>query len=170
MAGSDHTQLRLAEEEFENPIPSDLRIFWSLTDGQSQNLNSPGVYQGDFRFLSIKHSMELRDEMQQFQDETNEKDFAEIYTGEGVQPGFWRAGWIPFAHAHDGSLLCVDLEPLTGGTVGQVIGVYIQSERHLLAASFGEWLAALVTDLEGGKYRVDENGHLWEQDRGFAKD
>jgi cell wall assembly regulator SMI1 len=74
----------------------------------------------------------------------------------------FRAGWVPFMDA-DGDKLVLDLDPAPGGTVGQVFRWCNTGSTRLevMAASFGEWLAALAEALVKRRFGLDEYGGIW---------
>ena len=74
-----------------------------------------------------------------------------------LQPGWWRAGWIPFAEDSGGNALCVDMDPGPGGVIGQVIAWERQTGPEPLSCpSFYWWLRTYRDDLYAGKYHVDD--------------
>ncbi len=69
----------------------------------------------------------------------------------GVAARWWCAGWVPFASDAVGNLLCIDLAPVTGGALGQVVEFLLdQGRRRLVAGSLPEWLERAAASLERG--------------------
>jgi cell wall assembly regulator SMI1 len=84
-------------------------------------------------------------------------------TGTKVAPVYWCKQWLPVAESRFGTLILLDLAPLPGGMVGQVLQLEQQdSEGPFLTqwSSFAEWLDAYRADLDAGKYEVDEFGNI----------
>ena len=64
---------------------------------------------------------------------------------------WWHPLWIPVTHDGCGNYECVDLAPVSGGRVGQVITMWHDMPtRELLAGGFREWFQEQVTALERG--------------------
>lgn len=77
-----------------------------------------------------------------------------------VQAVWWDDLWLPFAADGAGNDLCVDLHPADGGHTGQVVEyVHDFPERTVIAVSYHQWLANIVTDLESGHYVVGPLGY-----------
>lgn len=73
-----------------------------------------------------------------------------------IKKNWWNVRWIPVAHNGGGDYYCVDLDPAKGGSVGQVIKFdHETGPSHVVAATFGSWLASYATDLESGKFTFD---------------
>jgi cell wall assembly regulator SMI1 len=73
-----------------------------------------------------------------------------------IQPVRWSECWIPIASEGSGDYLCIDMCPVPGGDIGQVI--YVDQDVgpvKVLAKGFGEFLTAFADDLENGKFRID---------------
>lgn len=76
----------------------------------------------------------------------------------GISDAWWDDGWVPVAGNGGGDFICVDLKPTTGGTAGQVICAWHDSEeRQLLASSWANYLDSLADELDGGQLKYDED-------------
>lgn len=66
-----------------------------------------------------------------------------------VQVDFsWRAGWVPFLKRNK-EPVCIDLEPATGGNIGQIIEVDREGGKcSVLAPSLEDYLKSIVVELE----------------------
>jgi cell wall assembly regulator SMI1 len=73
-----------------------------------------------------------------------------------VSPVFWKGAWIPFASNGAGDLLCIDLGPEPGGTVGQIVR-YLRdpSPRECVAHSLADLLQDFASALAADKYIFD---------------
>lgn len=68
---------------------------------------------------------------------------------------WWSEKWVPFAYNGAGDLQCVDLDPPSGGVVGQVVTYHHDRDlRERGADSLTHWLETLASDLEAAKYVV----------------
>lgn len=78
---------------------------------------------------------------------------AAIRTVGPVLATWWSDGWIPIADCGMGDVICHDMNPAPGGTVGQLI-LYEHdfAERKVLAPALADWISACADDLESGKY------------------
>jgi cell wall assembly regulator SMI1 len=79
---------------------------------------------------------------------------------------WWSEKWIPLMDDSNGDYLCLDMDPLPGGLVGQFISFESDlGPQSVLGNSFREWLSNFADDLETGKYGIgDEGGILMKKD------
>ncbi|GJM32146.1 MAG: cell wall assembly protein [Saprospiraceae bacterium] len=74
-----------------------------------------------------------------------------------VKPDWWNPLWIPFTYDGGGNHYCIDLDPTSDGTRGQVITLWEEGEeRMVLADSFSAWWDEYVGELEAGEYVYSE--------------
>jgi cell wall assembly regulator SMI1 len=70
-----------------------------------------------------------------------------------IKQDWWNKKWIPITDNFEGDHICVDMDPLDGGTVGQIIDWWHERGAcELLAPGMGEWLAMIAKDLEEGSF------------------
>jgi cell wall assembly regulator SMI1 len=82
----------------------------------------------------------------------------------GIRREWWDTGWLPIAEDGGGDYFCLDLAPGKGGTAGQVIVFFHDSEeRPRIAKSFAAWLEKLAKGVASGKYALDEEGGIVER-------
>jgi cell wall assembly regulator SMI1 len=75
----------------------------------------------------------------------------------GVRAHWWHVAWIPFASNGGGDHLCLDLDPATGGTKGQVICVMHDAPRRTVhSRSFVQWLQGRADAISAGKLPESE--------------
>ena len=80
---------------------------------------------------------------------------------DGITSDWWSDGWIPVAGNGGGDFICVDMKPDKGGTIGQVICAWHDSEeRQLLASSWSSYLNSLADEMESGKLTYTEDEGL----------
>ena len=74
---------------------------------------------------------------------------------------WWREGWIPFTDA-DGSGYCVDLDPASSGTLGQIFYFYHNGgqPRTIVAKNYRDWLSKFARTLQRGNFELDD-GDIW---------
>ena len=73
-----------------------------------------------------------------------------------VRPVWWSDKWIPFGYNGTGDLRCIDLDPMDGAQVGQIVAYWHnRPEREWLAGSLSEWFERFADDLEAGRYVVE---------------
>ena len=86
------------------------------------------------------------------------------YPPDAIRSAYVSAGWLPFAHDGSNNFLGIDLQPGSGGKVGQVINCGRDEEnKYAIADSFGAFLEWLVTQHHGGNYIIAEhdiNGYI----------
>lgn len=76
----------------------------------------------------------------------------------GVRKCWWTDGWVPFAGDGAGNELCVDVEPDTGGRVGQVIEfVHDHEVRPRVADDLPGWFRGVAGVIERGEWVVVEH-------------
>ena len=78
-----------------------------------------------------------------------------------IRPVYWSDKWVPFTNDGCGNLLCLDLAPSESGAVGQIIQVWKEPERELIAPSFAALLTKWADDLENNEY-------VWDEDEGLV--
>lgn len=79
----------------------------------------------------------------------------------GVRGDWWCTSWVPFADNGGGDSLCLDMSPVEGGNVGQIVLFSHEARgRPLLATSFEELLTRLADELEAGQYIFDADSGL----------
>jgi cell wall assembly regulator SMI1 len=72
-----------------------------------------------------------------------------------VSPVSWKPAWIPLAR-EGGNVLCADMQPEAGGTVGQLVVSYKDSSpRRVAAPSLTALFRDYADDLELGKYEYE---------------
>lgn len=65
----------------------------------------------------------------------------------GIKALWWNPLWIPFTYNGSGDNFCIDLDPDTEGSVGQIITLWHDSaEREYKAANFTEWFSRIVNE------------------------
>jgi cell wall assembly regulator SMI1 len=155
--GIDVAAIREAQKALECDIPESVQSSLAIHNGTRGS--APPLI-GSWRLLSIEHLVrewKLMNQLLQdgvFGDEPATSD-------PEVKPLWWHRRWLPVARNAAGDLVCADMDPASPGRSGQLITVWqSDARRPLLAVGFREWLSEFASDLQAGRYRVDETGAL----------
>lgn len=75
-----------------------------------------------------------------------------------VKPTWWNARWLPITSDGAGNHLCVDMDPTTKGSAGQIIRYWHDGgERSVVARNFMDLFAQTLNQLESGELVVSED-------------
>jgi cell wall assembly regulator SMI1 len=133
--------LQALEQQLAVKLPEDFVECLKVHNGQKGR--AEWLFAGS-EFLSSKR---ILDEWLIWKDLFDGGDFdgAEAEPGAGIQPAWWSPKWIPFTYNGAGDHLCLDLDPASGGQVGQVITLWHDDGvRKKKADSFAQWFAEFV--------------------------
>jgi len=86
---------------------------------------------------------------------------------EGVKNDWWNKCWIPFTSDGCGDHYCLDLDPNSSGTKGQVITLWYEVEqREIVAMSFSQWFKEYVNQLNSGElfYSKEYNSIVYKDE------
>jgi cell wall assembly regulator SMI1 len=79
-----------------------------------------------------------------------------------VRNDWWNSGWIPITYDGGGNHDCLDLNPASGGSVGQIISMWHDMPyRELQAENFYTWLEQHVSALESGELSYSTSESCW---------
>lgn len=141
------------EKKLSIKLPNEVIEVYRRHDGQTMG---PPIA-GDWKLLPLK-SIQAQWEIQKKL--LDEGAFADVTaTARGpVRPLWWNSRWIPVTFNGSGDLQCIDLDPAEGGKIGQIV-VYRHDDeiRECVAESLTAWLNQLATDMEDGKYVVEDD-------------
>jgi cell wall assembly regulator SMI1 len=147
--------IKTVEQTIDATFPDEHRASLRIHEGQKRG--APGIVTG-WRLSGLADSMRAWKRMSdrlasgEIDVETDEG----VRTRGPVKPVWWSARWIPVASDDAGNYLCVDLDPASDGTNGQVIHFYHDfDERCVMAESFGAWLRRFADDLDAGCIEAD---------------
>jgi len=108
-----------------------------------QHGNSHGLFD-ECEFLSTSRILQ---EWQIWKGLLDGGDFADAESNaqRGIRPVWWSPAWIPFTYNGAGDHLCLDLDPASEGTSGQVISLWHDDDlREKHAESFARWFSHYV--------------------------
>jgi len=135
-------------------LPEDYVNFLMIHNGQ--NRESGGLIDAE----EILSTERIAEEWQVWKDLLDGGDFKGIKSepDKGVKNDWWNSKWIPITYDGSGNHYCIDLDPNSGGTKGQIIRMWHDSpEREVIAGSFKEWMTDYINALEKGKYVYSED-------------
>ncbi len=130
-------------------LPQDFKDIYRLHNGQIS---------GDAGLLDSQEWLSLdaiEEEWSIWKDQYEEGAFKgkKAESDPEVKPDWWNPRWIPFTYDGQGNHYCIDLDPTSHGTRGQVITLWNEGEeRMVLANSFSDWWEEYVDELEAGEY------------------
>lgn len=162
-SGASLDEIVRAEAALGMKLPPGLRASYTLHNGSNRvwifeqgyllPLTAEGIRAKAFRsynLVSIWEGMGQIAEM--MKEERSEPDGL-------VKTDWWNRSWIPFIDNECGDHLCIDLDPPSGGHVGQVIDWWHErGATKVLARGFAEFLAEHANALEAGMYKLSEAG------------
>lgn len=152
-AGATTAELHHLAAAIKAELPTDFLAFYHIHNGQRGKAG--GLLNGE-ELLSVPRMLA---EWTIWNDLLDSGDFegAASAPDAGVRADWWNPGWLPLTYDGAGNHCCLDLSPAPGGTRGQIIRMWHDSdERPLLAPSFADWLTQYVTALEAGDYVFSE--------------
>jgi len=152
-APADASTIDAAEREMGVELPADYRAWLLAHDGADDGLFgdqvlSIGETLGTWRFLTEMFATPVPNP---------------IDPDPGVRAAWWHRGWIPITSDGAGNRVCIDLDPASGGTRGQLVKFWHDGgDRPLVAASVGAWFAMHRERLQTGEVVVlaDEDGRF----------
>lgn len=145
-------QIAQLEAQLNVKLPADFIACLKVHNGQS---GYASIIDG-MEFLSCEEIYSQWIVWKELLDGGDFKDFSSEPDG-GIKDDWWNSKWIPFTHNGAGDHLCIDLDPATSGSVGQVISMWHDmADRELKAKSFMEYFQAYVAGILTGQYIYDE--------------
>jgi cell wall assembly regulator SMI1 len=146
------TEIEILEKHLHVTLPSDFIDFLKIHNGQIPD---------DFWLIKgseLLSSERIMDEWSVWNDLWLDNTFEENTTqrDNGVKDDWWNPKWIPFTYDGSGNHLCIDLDPASNGTYGQIIEMWHDDEyRPIVAKSFTQWFQTYTKELQNGKYYYD---------------
>jgi cell wall assembly regulator SMI1 len=151
--GATDARLAALEAALGVTLPADVRASYLLHDGQKDGAD--GLLPEGFAGLDAEYALlpvaGIPGEWRPWQELHAAGEFAGQVgkPDAGVRSDWWHSGWVPVASNGGGDVVCIDLAPAKGGSVGQVVWVGHESgDRPRLAGSLWELLAALAEHYE----------------------
>ncbi|MES2982033.1 MAG: SMI1/KNR4 family protein [Verrucomicrobiota bacterium] len=137
--GASPNKIEAVERMLGINFPDEVKQFYLCHDGQTSESLS---FFDDFQFLPLD---QVTAEWKVWQ-EIKATDFKldEIPKAE-IKPVYWNSRWVPFAADGCGNCLCIDLDPNQSGKSGQIICMWLDPSRVLLASSLTEWFSNFIS-------------------------
>jgi cell wall assembly regulator SMI1 len=139
--GACEPRLEQFANYFELELPSEFKELYSLHDGEA---SSGGIGLFDWYFMPLDGVDGVTTEFEHMQD-VRASDAGFQVEGP-IRRMYCNALWLPFAKDFGGNFIGFDLDPATGGTLGQII-VFGPDERpRVEAASLRQYLMTNVRE------------------------
>lgn len=131
---------------------------------ESLKIHNGGIYFGEYHYMNVEGAAHKWQGLTELLEDGTFRDRKVADAGSGIiKDAWWHRSRLPFAEESGGNLLCLDMAPGPGGHAGQVIYMELASGpfpgEH---RSFLSLLQQYLTDLQTGKYALDEDGFLSE--------
>lgn len=150
--GATEAQIAEAEAALDITLPRNLRDSYRRHNGQGIAANLAPGFIGGVELLDLSGVLFEWKVWKDLLDEGTFDDSASEPTGP-IRPDWWNARWIPLTRDGFGNSYCLDLDPASGGAVGQIITMWHDDpERKVIAPSYGAWLAAFADELDAGEW------------------
>jgi len=154
--GATIQDLQQLENKLEQILPEDFKTFLSVHNGQTwTHLN---LFDGD-RLLDIENIFREWYGWKKMLPEIDADCIANFGQSASSSPGkeikndWWNSSWIPITSNGSGDSYCIDLDPTSNGTRGQIIRMlHDNPSREVIAQSFRDWIYAFVNDLGKNVY------------------
>ncbi|MCU0691289.1 MAG: SMI1/KNR4 family protein [Polyangiaceae bacterium] len=143
-------------------LPGDLRESLSIHNGDAiRKVEGGWQSDGPFADLELLSLAAMVSEWQTWMDDTRDGGLVPVAEGP-VHAMFWNPKWIPITVLGGSSWHhCVDLDPPTSGTFGQVIEITDDDGlRRVVAPSFRAFLEGILRDLDADRYELDDDRRL----------
>lgn len=125
-------EIRRAEEIMQCQLPEEIRNLYLTHNGQSANhaIIFPG------RWLSIPDMLQVWYKLHANYDQGLYNDYLPLPKEFGlrIQPCFWHPLWIPVFYDGDRQVCCIDLNPISKRTSGQLILIELESGPQAIVA------------------------------------
>jgi cell wall assembly regulator SMI1 len=152
--GSNKAEIELLERTLQIRLPDPVREFlmhhngtpgiilanWSRTGGQIEFLPSESISRISLSMIEIAEDFE------------RDGDFGEQIGP--IQRYWWSRSWVAIAEDLNGNYIYVDLTPLDGGVVGQIVEWQRGGISTWLAESLDEFLDELCAEIDSGDLTI----------------
>jgi cell wall assembly regulator SMI1 len=150
--GADRQALTNVELELGVSLPSMVREMYLVHDGIGMPLMVDNHLQSS-DFLSLEDALEAWRHQQKMLDSGVFRDAKVRQTRGPVRAHWWNRRWLPIASTSSGDFSCVDLDPDSGGLVGQIIAFWHDfDDRKVLAENLADFL---IDHVDEGEWAVN---------------
>ncbi|MBI1372648.1 MAG: hypothetical protein GC159_07785 [Phycisphaera sp.] len=152
--GASADSIAKLEQAIGQPLSDDLKASLRMHSGGGDPGGLPSPTPRDAMAYVLLSIEEILDAYNTWKELVEGGDFADRKAEPDtcIRGDWYHLGWIPVASNGGGDYICVDMSPAGGGTPGQVIAMWHDSEkRRLLAPSLGQYLHNLASDMDAGR-------------------
>jgi cell wall assembly regulator SMI1 len=168
--GATQKDIETLETVVGKKLPDEFVDFYKIHNGQNEQQFREGLINSE-ELLSINEIIGQWECWKELLDNGDLEYEGLIPTSEpekGIKNDWWNPLWIPFTHDGSGNHICIDLDPASGGTFGQVIRMWHDSGyRKLYASSFTEYISNYISGLETGQFVYVQKFGLVHKDSSF---
>lgn len=167
--GATEVEFNILEKLINKELPTVFKEFYAIHNGQKESHSRIGLIDSD-ELMSISSICFEWSSTKEFFEEVDMPDI-ELPVHEGIKNDWWNPLWIPITNDRSGNYICMDLDPATGGTYGQMITTWHDSnDKKIVSASFEDWVASYVQSLENGSRVYAPKWGIVEKDSVFNTD
>lgn len=159
--GATNQELFHLETILGNRLPEDFKAFLSIHNGQTWTHLK--LFNGD-RLLAIEDIINDWTSWNTVLPDIDTDcksmfgEAAKSSPQKGIKDDWWNPSWVPITSDGSGDSFCIDLDPTSEGTIGQIIRMYHDDpERTLVSSSFSEWIYNYIEDLENNVYEPSDD-------------
>ena len=167
----DENEIATAEAVLGFGLPDELKDFYRLVGLKRDATELPSICPGvdpdmdySFYILTVEEMLNEWKGMKELLEagDFDPPDCEPEHTDAGVAEVWWSTKWVPFAADGGGDCFVIDLGPVEGGAVGQLVThSHETGEHYILAKSLTDYLSGIADGMESGKYSYDnEEGVL----------
>ena len=157
-AGASEAEFEQLEQLIQAKLPEDFKALYRVFNGQAYEEGY--VFDGE-EWLSLERMAEEWEVWKGLLDDgefDDDEEEADVDADPEVKALWWSPLWIPFTYDGSGNHLCLDLDPTSEGTYGQVIRMWHDDpQRPLEGKTFADWLETYIRGMEEGLYVYSED-------------
>ena len=157
-AGASEAEFEQLEQLIQAKLPEDFKVLYRVFNGQAYEEGY--VFDGE-EWLSLERMAEEWEVWKGLLDDgefDDDEEEADEDADPEVKTVWWSPLWIPFTYDGSGNHLCLDLDPTSEGTYGQVIRMWHDDpQRPLEGKTFADWLETYIRGMEEGLYVYSED-------------
>ena len=155
-----HTIRHYTKLDEDTQVPPELLNFYKLVNVKQNAVTSAFFFEVagvHFELLAFKRIGEAWQDLDNLCAGELDEEQAQGYDARVQADDYASAGWIPFAHDHEGNYLLYDTEPSDSGRHGQIIALDNEGwTREVVADSLTDLIEAATRTLQSGDTRAFE--------------
>jgi cell wall assembly regulator SMI1 len=170
--GASDERIGALEQALQASLPEPVKVVWRINDGQRATMLTNHIVKATpcvptLSFLSTEMVGRVWSEWEALRRDVPPDQLAELHSGTRsvvkgvVKPLYTSASWIPlWADPARADYVGLDLDPDTGGAMGQIINFgRNEDDHHQFATDFEDLLVFLVDEVEAGGWQASEMGY-----------